>query len=144
MSHTELSRRQLLALAGAWAASAETAPADINLRISEITADLGHGHSVKTLAYKGQIPGPVLRMTEGKPAVIDVVNETRQPEMVHWHGFRPRWMARTKRARRWCRGEIGADIPSRRSPRARAGITRMPWRVTICASARTPASSEWW
>jgi len=87
LSHTELSRRQLLALAGAWAASAETAPADINLRISEITADLGHGHSVKTLAYKGQIPGPVLRMTEGKPAVIDVVNETRQPEMVHWHGF---------------------------------------------------------
>jgi FtsP/CotA-like multicopper oxidase with cupredoxin domain len=26
-------------------------------------------------------------MTEGKPVTIDVVNETRSPEMVHWHGL---------------------------------------------------------
>jgi FtsP/CotA-like multicopper oxidase with cupredoxin domain len=81
-----LTRRQLLALAAA-PAFADSSPADITLRIGEITADLGHGHSVKTLAYNGQIPGPVLRMTEGQTVAVDVINETRQPEMVHWHGF---------------------------------------------------------
>ncbi len=83
-----VTRRQLLALAAACVpVSADTTPADVTLRIGEITADLGRGHSVKTLAYNGQTPGPVLRMTEGKPVTIDVVNETGQPEMVHWHGL---------------------------------------------------------
>jgi len=92
MSGPGLTRRHVLALAGAGIsgtahAFTDASPADITLRIGEITADLGHGHTVKTLAYNGQIPGPVLRMDEGKPVAIDVVNETRQPEMVHWHGF---------------------------------------------------------
>src|SRR5580658_10530750 len=83
-----MSRRQLLAFAAASLPSrADVSPADITLRIGEITIDLGRGHSVKTLAYNGQTPGPVLRMTEGKPVTIDVVNETGQPEMVHWHGL---------------------------------------------------------
>ncbi|MDR3702115.1 MAG: multicopper oxidase family protein [Candidatus Sulfopaludibacter sp.] len=81
-----LTRRQWLALAAA-PAFADLSRADITLRIGEITADLGHGHSVKTLAYNGQIPGPVLRMNEGQTVAIDVVNDTRRPEMVHWHGF---------------------------------------------------------
>jgi FtsP/CotA-like multicopper oxidase with cupredoxin domain len=89
---TGLTRRQLLFLGGAFCTSGATgmagdSPADITLHIGEITADLGHGHFVKTLAYNGQIPGPVLRMTDGKPVAIDIVNETPQPEMVHWHGF---------------------------------------------------------
>ncbi len=61
--------------------------ADITLRISEITLDLAPGHAFKTLAYNGQVPGPVLRMTEGKLVTVEVVNETRNPEMVHWHGL---------------------------------------------------------
>ncbi len=28
-----------------------------------------------------------MRFTEGKTATVDIVNETRDPEMVHWHGF---------------------------------------------------------
>jgi FtsP/CotA-like multicopper oxidase with cupredoxin domain len=89
---TSITRRRLLALGGACVAGvarglAADPSADITLRIGEITADIGHGNSVKTLAYNGRIPGPVLRMTEGKAVTIDVINETRQPEMVHWHGF---------------------------------------------------------
>ncbi len=61
--------------------------ADITVRVSEIAHEVGPKHLVKTLAYNGQIPGPLLRMTEGKTVVIDVVNESTQPEMVHWHGF---------------------------------------------------------
>ncbi|MGA7237061.1 MAG: multicopper oxidase family protein [Bryobacteraceae bacterium] len=86
---TTITRRRLLALGGACAAGLAAAdpPADVTLRIGEITADIGRGHSVKTLAYDGRIPGPVLRMAEGKTVVIDVINETRRPEMIHWHGF---------------------------------------------------------
>ncbi|HLK63194.1 MAG TPA: multicopper oxidase family protein [Bryobacteraceae bacterium] len=81
-------RRELLALGAASAlASTSETPPDLTLHIREVTADLGFGHSIKTLAYDGQIPGPMLRMTEGQNVAIEIVNETRQPEMVHWHGF---------------------------------------------------------
>lgn len=80
-----MNRREFLAFSAA--AAVPATPADITLRISEITADLGPGHSIKTLAYNGQTPGPLLRMTEGKQVSVDVINETRNPEMVHWHGF---------------------------------------------------------
>src|SRR5271170_6338081 len=88
-----INRREFLAFAAASLPAAAVAraanlpSADITLRISEITADLGHGHTVRTLAYNGQIPGPLLRMQEGKTVTVDVVNHSRLPEMVHWHGF---------------------------------------------------------
>lgn len=92
-----MTRRELLSLAGGLISSpvlsraAETgeppAPADITLRLSELTVELGPGRTVKTVAYDGQVPGRILRMTEGKRIAVDVVNETRDPEMVHWHGF---------------------------------------------------------
>lgn len=90
MSLHQLSRRQLLALTGAFPAlvRAETAPApDITLNIEEISHDIGFGHSIKTLAYNRQIPGPLLRMKEGMKVTVDVVNDSKLPEMVHWHGF---------------------------------------------------------
>jgi FtsP/CotA-like multicopper oxidase with cupredoxin domain len=80
-----MNRREFGALFAA--AAVPPGKADITLRISEITAEIGPGHSIRTLAYNGQTPGPLLRMTEGKPVTVDVVNETRRPEMVHWHGF---------------------------------------------------------
>lgn len=85
-SRLRLTRRQMIALAAA-PAFAELSPADVTLRISEITLDLGRGRSIKTLAYNGQVPGPLLRMTEGQIVTVDVANETARPEMVHWHGF---------------------------------------------------------
>jgi FtsP/CotA-like multicopper oxidase with cupredoxin domain len=80
-----MTRREFMALGAA--AAVPPANADIVLKISEITAEIGPGHSIRTLAYNGQTPGPVLRMTEGKQVSIDVINETRNPEMVHWHGL---------------------------------------------------------
>lgn len=88
-----MNRREFLALAATslpaarTARAADTSAADITLRIEEITADLGHGHTVKTLAYNGQIPGPLLRMAEGKTVTVEVVNHSHLPELVHWHGF---------------------------------------------------------
>ena len=61
--------------------------ATIQLRISEIALDLGPRKSVRTLAYNGQVPGPLLRVAAGKQITVEVTNETKDHEMVHWHGF---------------------------------------------------------
>src|SRR6516165_5625261 len=62
-------------------------PADITLRISETTIDLGPKRSVRTLAYNGQVPGPVLRARAGDRLTVDVWNDTKDQDIVHWHGF---------------------------------------------------------
>jgi FtsP/CotA-like multicopper oxidase with cupredoxin domain len=94
----QLTRRQMVSLgtsliSAATLGSAQSGrsipatPADFVLRISEINLELGPKLAVKTTAYNGQAPGPLLRMTEGKSVAVDVVNETYEPEMIHWHGF---------------------------------------------------------
>ena len=95
-----MTRRELLALGGGLvplAASGQSrqemaqAPtetlADITLRIGEMDLELAPGHVIRTKAYNGQVPGPVLRMTGGRTISVDVINETNDPEMVHWHGL---------------------------------------------------------
>jgi FtsP/CotA-like multicopper oxidase with cupredoxin domain len=91
-----ITRRELLARTAAGLPFAKSlsksliagAPAaDITLHIAELNADVGHGRFVKTLAYNGAIPGPLLRMREGSTVTVDVINDSSLPEMVHWHGF---------------------------------------------------------
>ena len=60
---------------------------DVKLRIGEMTLDLAPRRSIRTLAYNGQVPGPLLRARQGKPVVVDVWNDTKQQDIVHWHGF---------------------------------------------------------
>ena len=61
--------------------------ADHNLRIEPTSLDIGKGVTVKTLAYNGQVPGPLLRLREGVPVTIDVTNAAMDPDIVHWHGL---------------------------------------------------------
>jgi FtsP/CotA-like multicopper oxidase with cupredoxin domain len=61
--------------------------ADHSLRIGPCTLEIGPGVSVKTLAYNGQVPGPVLRLREGTTVSIDVTNGGVDPDIVHWHGL---------------------------------------------------------
>src|SRR5579863_929211 len=91
-----LTRRKLVSLMGGGLAAAlasktarpaDAPPADITLRIQDITLDLGPRHSVKTIGYNGQVPGPLLRAKEGKPVTVEVFNETNEDELVHWHGL---------------------------------------------------------
>jgi FtsP/CotA-like multicopper oxidase with cupredoxin domain len=60
--------------------------ADYTLRVGTGTIELAPGRVVSTTTYNGQFPGPLLRLTEGKQAVIDVYNDTDVPEQLHWHG----------------------------------------------------------
>jgi FtsP/CotA-like multicopper oxidase with cupredoxin domain len=108
---TILNRRKLLQLGGAalaraaWAqlpahaqigAQAASAPApdggaeskaDYTLHIAPVTVELDRSHIISTIGYNGTAPGPVLRMREGKPVTVDVINATDTPELVHWHGM---------------------------------------------------------
>jgi len=93
-----MERREFLALLGAPAyaelarrISLQTAPdnpkADITIRISSVSMEVTPGKIIKTTGYNNSAPGPVLRMREGQPITVEVFNETKISELVHWHGL---------------------------------------------------------
>jgi len=63
----------------------QTAPDHI-VRIRASAADIGNKHIVSAIAYNGQFLGPLLRFKEGKPATVEIHNDTDTPEQLHWHG----------------------------------------------------------
>ena len=93
-----MERREFLALLGtpAYAELArriglqttrDNSKADITIRISPVEKEVAPRRMVKTTGYNGSAPGPVLRLREGQSVTVDVVNETKIPELVHWHGL---------------------------------------------------------
>jgi FtsP/CotA-like multicopper oxidase with cupredoxin domain len=67
--------------------SAPAGKADHALRIEPCTLEIGPGVTVKTIAFNGQVPGPLLRLREGVPVTIDVTNASSDPDITHWHGL---------------------------------------------------------
>jgi FtsP/CotA-like multicopper oxidase with cupredoxin domain len=68
---------------GLEAASSKT---DFTVRIAPISVELAPGRTVQTIAYNGRVPGPVLRMREGRRIGVDIFNDKDVAELVHWHG----------------------------------------------------------
>lgn len=67
--------------------AAPAAKPDHALRIEPCTLEIAPGVSVQTLAFNGQVPGPLLRLREGIPVTIDVTNAASNPDITHWHGL---------------------------------------------------------
>ena len=63
----------------------ETIP-DINLLIRWDRIDVG-GREGRAITLNGSIPGPIVRLKEGKDAVIHVTNELDEDTSIHWHGI---------------------------------------------------------
>lgn len=91
---TWLTRRSLLrttAFAAASAAlpgsAARAAAPDLSIEIAPFTVEPTSRHRYKTLAYNGEVPGPVLRMRAGRPVSVEIRNRSTRPEMLHWHGL---------------------------------------------------------
>jgi FtsP/CotA-like multicopper oxidase with cupredoxin domain len=92
-----MERRQFLKAAGAVTAhaaldkttsgGAADSAAHFSLKIEAASIELAPGRVVKTLCYNGQVPGPILRMREGIPVNVDVLNSGPNSELVHWHGL---------------------------------------------------------
>lgn len=91
------SRRQLLLGAGAAGlatvanrlacAQSEAPPADITIKIAPVSLEIAPGKIIQTTAYNGAVPGPALRLKEGKPVTINVINDSGYPNLIHWHGL---------------------------------------------------------
>jgi FtsP/CotA-like multicopper oxidase with cupredoxin domain len=61
-------------------------PADVTLRIGPVLADIAKHHTISTVGYNRTVPGPLIRLREGVPVIVDLFNDTDTPELVHWHG----------------------------------------------------------
>jgi FtsP/CotA-like multicopper oxidase with cupredoxin domain len=65
---------------------AETTP-DVKLEISPFTLEASPKHYFRTLAYNGQVPGPLIRMRQGQEQSVEIHNLSSEPEILHWHGL---------------------------------------------------------
>jgi FtsP/CotA-like multicopper oxidase with cupredoxin domain len=65
----------------------DIAKTDFTLQIAPITVELAPNRILSTIGYNGISPGPRLRMKEGVPVTVNVVNDTDVPEYVHFHGL---------------------------------------------------------
>ncbi len=63
------------------------AEADFTLQIAPVALELAPSLVISTTGYNGGSPGPLLRMKEGRPVTVEVINDTDIPEYVHWHGL---------------------------------------------------------
>jgi FtsP/CotA-like multicopper oxidase with cupredoxin domain len=68
-------------------ASSSPASADYTIKIAPVSLEIAPGKVIKTTAYNGTVPGPALRLQEGKPVTIKVINDSGYPNLVHWHGL---------------------------------------------------------
>jgi FtsP/CotA-like multicopper oxidase with cupredoxin domain len=94
---TRFTRRDLLvgaasagmAAVASRASHAQTAApsADHTIRIAPISLEIAPNKIIKTTAYNNTVPGPALRLKEGAPVTIKVVNDSGYPNLVHWHGL---------------------------------------------------------
>ena len=62
-------------------------PPDFSLDIAPYLLEASPKHRFQTIAYNRQVPGPLLRMKQGRSYTIEVRNRTSDPEVVHWHGL---------------------------------------------------------
>jgi FtsP/CotA-like multicopper oxidase with cupredoxin domain len=95
----QVSRRELLAGGGAGALTLFATPrassaqalapakADHTIRIAPISLEIAPGKIIKTTGYNGTVPGSLLRLREGKPVAINVINDSGYANLIHWHGL---------------------------------------------------------
>lgn len=53
----------------------------------EIDWEVNEGNIVAVLAYNRQVPGPVIRVTEGDKVRVIFTNKMKQSHAIHWHGL---------------------------------------------------------
>jgi FtsP/CotA-like multicopper oxidase with cupredoxin domain len=78
----------LVAVANRPSRAQATAPSpDHTIRIAPVSLQIGPNKVIQTTGYNGTVPGPPLRLKEGMPVTIKVVNDSGYPNLVHWHGL---------------------------------------------------------
>jgi hypothetical protein len=97
--------------------------ADYTIRIGTGLVELARDQILATTTYNGQFPGPLIRLKEGVPVVVDIHNDT---DSCIGTGSRSLSMrtAQARRARRLFHRTECAASPTRRSPRGFVSIIR--------------------
>lgn len=65
----------------------QQARADYTIEIAPYRLQVSRRTTIETIAYNSQVPGPLIRLQQGKPVTIEVENHTKIDEVVHWHGL---------------------------------------------------------
>ncbi len=60
--------------------------ADHTILIKTAAVEIAPNRIVSSVTYNGQFPGPLLRFKEGEQVTVDIINDTNEPEQLHWHG----------------------------------------------------------
>jgi FtsP/CotA-like multicopper oxidase with cupredoxin domain len=68
-------------------AQAPSSSADHTIRIAPVSLEIAPNKVIQTTGYNGMVPGPPLRLKEGKPVTINVINDSGYPNLIHWHGL---------------------------------------------------------
>lgn len=66
--------------------AAPSGPADVTLRIAPVLVDVAKDTTISTYGYNGTVPGPIVRLREGVPITVEIINNLDIAELVHWHG----------------------------------------------------------
>ncbi len=61
---------------------------EFELTCERVKWEVTPGQVVEAFAYNSQVPGPVIRVTEGERVRVKVTNRLDQTTGVHWHGQR--------------------------------------------------------
>lgn len=98
-SQLHLGRRELLLGLGAGAAGLAcggalatayaqiASAADYVLRIAPLRLELAPGKVIDTFGYNGTVPGPLIRVPEGRQVGVDIRNDSDVDDIIHWHGL---------------------------------------------------------
>lgn len=65
----------------------EATKPDATLHIAPAEIEIAARRTVKTTAYNGSAPGPFLRFREDQRVTVEIFNDTKDPELLHWHGL---------------------------------------------------------
>ena len=108
---------------------------DYTLRIAPLRLELAPGKVIETLAYNGTVPGPVLRLREGRQVGIDIRNDTDVDESCTGTAsmFPRKPTERWRKDRRWWSRRHAALRVHRQARRARGGTT-----ATTCREGSHP------
>ena len=64
----------------------ESKSADYTVRIKVSPVEIAPNRILSVTTYNGQFPGPLIRLKEGQPVTVDILNDTDVAEQLHWHG----------------------------------------------------------
>ncbi|HXM27102.1 MAG TPA: multicopper oxidase domain-containing protein [Chthoniobacterales bacterium] len=68
----------------------KTGPAELNLRIGPVLVDVTKDKTISTIGYNAQVPGPLIRLREGKQVSVQIINGSYDQEVfLATHEFDP-------------------------------------------------------